>query len=157
MVVAYWTVFNAPLRWRSRSLIFPAKVAMEKICTEGHQQSEPAGHRHGVEREAQTAPRREKEACTCLHGKEKILRKRRACCLQQRKYWPQTYRYVSYISKTASLFWSKQKFKAEQSVPHPFVLTNIHTVNESSSGGKPYIGGSIPQNECSPGTKTNNT
>ena len=24
-------------------------------------------------------------------------------------------------------------------VPHPFVLTNIHTVNESSSGGKPYI------------------
>ena len=28
-------------------------------------------------------------------------------------------------------------------VPHPFVITNIHTVNESSSGGKPYIGGSI--------------
>ena len=24
-------------------------------------------------------------------------------------------------------------------VPHPFVLTNKHTVNESSSGGKPYI------------------
>ena len=25
-----------------------------------------------------------------------------------------------------------------------------------SSGGKPYIGGSIRQNECPPGTKTNN-
>ena len=29
-------------------------------------------------------------------------------------------------------------------------------MNESSSGGKPYIGGSIRQNECPPGTKTNN-
>ena len=39
-------------------------------------------------------------------------------------------------------------------VPHPFVLTNIHTVNESSSGGKPYIGGSIRQNECPSGTNS---
>ena len=44
----------------------------------------------------------------------------------------------------------------EPLVPHPFVITNIHAVNESSSGGKPYIGGSIRQNECPSGTKTNN-
>ena len=47
-------------------------------------------------------------------------------------------------------------------LPHPFVFTNMHTVNESSSGGKPYIakcgsGGSIRQNACPSGTKTNNT
>ena len=45
-------------------------------------------------------------------------------------------------------------------VPHPFVLTKIHTVNESSSGGKPYmgkpyIGGSIRQNECMPSRHEN--
>ena len=41
-------------------------------------------------------------------------------------------------------------------VPHPFRLTNIHTVNESSSGSKPYIGGCIWQNACPSGMKTNN-
>ena len=41
-------------------------------------------------------------------------------------------------------------------IPSYWVLTNIHTVNESSSGGKPYFGGSIRQNACPSGTKTKN-
>ena len=41
-------------------------------------------------------------------------------------------------------------------VPRPFVWTSIHTVNESSSGGKPYVGGSIRQNACPSGMKNNN-
>ena len=31
------------------------------------------------------------------------------------------------------------KLLKSETVPHPFVLTNIHTVNESSSGGKPFF------------------
>ena len=71
------------------------------------------------------------------------------CCRCQR------YRFCSRSCPTPA--WLFLNANEERRVPHPFVLTNIHTVNESSSGGKPYIGGSIPQNECPPGTKTNNT
>ena len=46
---------------RSRSFIFVAKVSMKEVWTDGHQQREPAGHRQGVGRGAQTA-RRLKEA-----------------------------------------------------------------------------------------------
>ena len=41
----------------------------------------------------------------------------------------------------------------ERSDPHPIVITNLNTVNESSSGGKLYNGGSIRQDECPSGTK----
>ena len=58
--------------------------------------------------------------------------------------------------KLAFAAWStsSEKELKVSNVPHPFVLTNIHTVNESSSGGKPYIGGSIRQNECPSGTNS---
>ena len=44
---------------RSRSFTFLAKVSMEEVWTDGHQQREPAGNRQGVGKGAQTARRRE--------------------------------------------------------------------------------------------------